>query len=157
METQIEEIGEKFKEIYHFKNHKRMLKFNELKVGDLVFAEYDGHEKEGEIIEVDGIDRKVCVLTGEGQEFWYQPKDLKPIIFDEAQLFKVGFQKHDNGDGTIKYMKGAFRVLIHTPGNFSNFEMWYREDQRHIKGPIFLHDFQNKYLAMTKIPLTKGE
>ncbi|WP_018617023.1 hypothetical protein [Segetibacter koreensis] len=132
-----------------------MLKFNELKVGDFIMAEFEGQIKEGEITDVDTLDKKVCVLTADGQEFWYEPKHLKPLILDEAQLFKLGFQKHANSDGSAKYSKGAFRVLIHKPDDFSNFEMWYREDKRHIKQPIYLHDFQNKYLEMTKIHLTK--
>lgn len=132
-----------------------MLKFNELKSGDLVMAEYDGKLKEGEIINVDSIDKKVCVLTADGQEFWYEPKHLSAIPLDETQLFKLGFQKQPDGDGSIKYSKGAFRVRIHNPDDFSRFEMWYREDQRHIGQPISLHDFQNKYLEMTKIHLTK--
>jgi hypothetical protein len=132
-----------------------MLKFNELKAGDFVLAEFEGNVKEGEITDVDNLDRKVCVLTTDGQEFWYEPKHLLPIVLDEGQLFRLGFQKQPNGDGSIKYSKGAFRVLIHKPDDFSSFEMWYREDKRHIKEKIFLHDFQNKYLEMTKIPLTK--
>jgi hypothetical protein len=134
-----------------------MLKINELKLGDLVMAEYDGQLKEGEITNADTIDKKVCVVTTDGQEFWYEPKNLTPIVLDESQLFKLGFQKQANGDGSSKYSKGAFRVLIHNPDDFSTFEMWYREDHRLIKQPIYLHDFQNKYLDMTKIHLTKGE
>lgn len=134
-----------------------MLKFNELKVGDFVMAEFDGQLKEGEITDVDNLDKKVCVLTSDDQEFWYETQYLQPIPLDEAQLFKLGFQKQENGDGSAKYSKGAFRVFIHHPGDFSNFEIWYREDKRHIKQPIYLHDFQNKYLEMTKVPLTKGE
>jgi len=124
-----------------------MLKYNELKSGDLVMAEYDGKLKEGEVR---------CVLTTDDQEFWYDPKHLTPIALDESQLFKLGFQKQANDDGSVKYSKGAFRLLIHRSDDFSNFEMWYREDMRHIKQPIYVHDLQNKYLAMTKIPLAKG-
>ena len=134
-----------------------MLKFNELKVGDFVLAEFDGQIKEGEITDIDNLDKKVCVLTEDDQEFWYEPKHLNPIVLDESQLFKLGFQKLANDNGSIKYSKGAFRVLIHKADTFSNFEMWYREDRRLIKEPIYLHDFQNKYLEMTKIHLTKGE
>jgi hypothetical protein len=134
-----------------------MLKFNELKVGDLVLAEFDGEVKEGEVTDVDNLDKKVCVLTSDGQEFWYEPKHLKPIVLDESQLFKLGFQKQSNGDGSVKYLKGAFRVLVPNPDDFSYFEMWYREDHRLIRQPIYLHDFQNKYLQMTKVHLTKGE
>jgi len=133
-----------------------MLKFNELKAGDLIMAEYDGKLKEGEITDVDHLDKKVCVLT-EDQEFWYDLAHLRPILLDESQLFKLGFQKEASDDGSVKYVKGAFRVLIHNPDDFYNFEMWYREDIRHIKEPIHVHDFQNKYLDMTKTHLSKNE
>lgn len=133
-----------------------MLKFNELKTGDFVMAEYDGQLKEGEITDVDNLDKKACVITADGQEFWYEPKNLMPILLDESQLFKLGFQKQANSDGSAKYSKGAFRVLVPDPGDFSNFEMWYREDHRLIRQPGYVHDFQNKYLEMTKIHLTKG-
>jgi len=134
-----------------------MLKLHDLKVGDLVYAEYDGQLKEGEITDVDRLDEKVCIMTNEEQEFWYEVNHIKPIVLDESQLFKLGFQKQDNSDGSIKYLKGAFRVLLHHPGDFSNIEMWYREDQRHFSGPIYLHDFQNRYHEMTKVVLSKGE
>ena len=133
-----------------------MLKVRDLKVADLVMVVYDGNEKVGEVINVDHDDHKACVLTGE-QEFWYDEEHLRPIPLNEAQLFKLGFTKHANEDGTIKYMKGAFRVLLHRENDFSNFEMWYREDLRQIRQPIYVHDFQNKYLEMTKVHLTKGE
>jgi len=132
-----------------------MIKYNELKVGDLVMTVYDGQTREGEIIDLNGDEKQVCVLTDE-QEFWYELNQLEPITLDEAQLFKLGFQKEENGDGSVKYMKGAFRVLLHSPNNFSNFEMWYREDRRHIGQPIKVHTFQNHYLEMTKIHLVKG-
>lgn len=134
-----------------------MLKFNELKLGDFVMAEYDGQLKAGEVTDVDNLDKKVCILTSDDQEFWYEPRDLKPIPLDESQLFNLGFQKQANGDGSAKYSKGAFRVLVHRPNDFSSFEMWYREDQRHISESIYVHDFQNKYFNMTKVHLTKGE
>src|SRR3954471_7778154 len=117
-----------------------MLKISELKEGDLVMAEYDGQWREGAITDVDRIDGKVCVPTLQDEEFWYDGKHLKPIPMDESYLFKLGFQKQANDDGSIKYAKGAFRVLLHQPNNFSNFEMWYREDQRHISHPIQVHE-----------------
>jgi hypothetical protein len=131
-----------------------MIKFNELKVGDLVMVEYDGNKLEGEVTDLNGDEKQVCVET-EVQDFWYETSHLYPITLDEGQLFKLGFQKHENEDGSVKYMKGAFRVLIHQPGSFSDFEMWYREDRRHINEVISVHEFQNKYHDMTKIHLTK--
>jgi hypothetical protein len=134
-----------------------MLKISELKEGDLVMAEYDGLWKEGRITDVDRIDEKVEITTVEDQEFWYDVKHIKPILMDESYMFKLGFQKQPGDNGSIKYVKGAFRALLHQPGHFSNFEMWYREDRRHISHPIYVHEFQNNFLDMTKVPLTQGE
>lgn len=79
-----------------------MLKFNELKLGDFVMAEYDGQLKEGEIVDVDNIDKSVCSNNGR-PKFWYDSKHLMPVVLNEAQLFKLGFQKDTNGDGSVKY------------------------------------------------------
>lgn len=131
-----------------------MIKYNELKVGDYVIANYDGNLWEGEVVNLNGDEKQVCVLT-DVQEFWFETKDLQPILLDESQLFKLGFQKQQVENGEIKYTKGAFRVLLHRENDFSNFEMWYREDRRHIDHPLQVHEFQNHYLAMTKIHLTR--
>ena len=129
-----------------------MIKFNELKQGDYVMAEYGGQKKEGEVIELNGDEKQVCIQSGE-QEFWFETDHLYPITLDEGQLYKLGFQKHENEDGSVKYQKGAFRVLLHHPNDFANFEIWYREDRRHIVEPIKVHEFQNHYLQMTKVHL----
>lgn len=133
-----------------------MLKLSELKEGDLVMAEYDGNWKEGAITNVDRLDEKVEITTVEDQSFWYDIQHITPILLDEAHLFKLGFQKEANNDGSVRYIKGAFRVLIHQAGAFSNFEMWYREDRRHINRAIYVHEFQNNFLDMTKVHLTQG-
>lgn len=130
-----------------------MIKFNELKVGDLVMAEYDGRQWEGEIVRLNNDEKQVCVRT-DVQDFWFEKEQLYPIPLDEGQLFKLGFQKEENPNGSVKYSKGAFRVLIYQSNDFSNFEMWYREDRRHISERIYVHDFQNKYLQMTKVHLS---
>lgn len=131
-----------------------MIKFNELKVGDYVIADYDGKRWEGEVVRLNGDEKQVCVQT-EVQEFWYEGNNLYPIPLDEAQLFKLGFQKQPIENGEVKYMKGAFRVLLHKPDDFSNFEVWYREDRRHFSKPLNVHEFQNHYLQMTKVHLTR--
>lgn len=133
-----------------------MLKISELKEGDLVMAEYDSQWKEGEVTNIDRIDEKAEIKTIGDQEFWYDAKHIKPILLDESYLFKLGFQKLPNDDGTVKYTKGAFRVLAPLPISFANFEMWYREDKRHINRALYVHEFQNNYLAMTKVPLLQG-
>ena|SRR5579863_5046148 len=131
-----------------------MIKFQELKIGDIVIAEFEGKQSEGAVIDLDREDKEVCVET-DVQDFWYTPDHLFAIPLDEAQLKKFGFEIKANGNGTVKYMKDAFRILLSKPDDFSNFEMWYREDRRHIKTPISVHELQNHYLQMTKVDLTR--
>ncbi len=130
-----------------------MIKYNELKVGDYVMAEYNGQQNEGEVIQLNGDEKQVKVQSGD-QDFWFETDHLYPITLDESQLYRLGFQKQEMEDGSVKYMKGAFRVLLHQPNDFNVFEMWYREDRRHIVKHIYVHEFQNHYLEMTKVHLT---
>jgi hypothetical protein len=129
-----------------------MIKFNELKPGDLVMAEFEGDRIEGVVKELNKEDKEICVETPV-QEFWFTAEHLYAIPLNEAQLLKLGFVKHANGDGTVKYTKDSFRVLIPEEGNFTDFEMWWREDRRHITSPIFVHELQNHYYQMTKVEL----
>ena len=129
-----------------------MIKFNELKPGDLVMAEFEGDRVEGIVKELNKEDKEVCVETPV-QEFWFTSEHLYGIPLDEAQLLKLGFVKHVNGDGSIKYTKDSFRVLVPAEDNFTDFEMWWREDRRHITNPIFVHELQNHYYQMTKVEL----
>jgi hypothetical protein len=128
-----------------------MIRFNELKPGDLVIAEYDGEKWEGVVKELNKEDKEVCVETSV-QEFWFTPEHLYPIPLSEAQLQKLGFTKTENGSG-VKYMKDSFRILVPDKDNFSNIEIWWREDRRHLTHPISVHELQNHYYQMTKVEL----
>ena len=66
------------------------------------------------------------------------------------------FTKQVNEDGSIKYMKEAFRLVIPSKDDFSTIEMWYREDRRHHPDVHFMHQLQNHYYSMTKVHLTKS-
>jgi hypothetical protein len=132
-----------------------MIRFQDLKIGDIVMAEYEGQWWEGEIVELNHEDKEVCVQT-DVQDFWFKPEELKGIPLSDAQLVKLGFEREDDGSGPVKYKKGAFRILIPGKEKFNEFEMWYREDRRHLKGPIYVHNLQNHYLQMTKVDLTRS-
>jgi len=132
-----------------------MIQFHELRMGDIVLVEFDGRRTEGEVIGLNGDEKEVQVQT-DVQEFWYTPNDLYSIPLDDEQLMKFGFEKQDQADGKVKYMKGPFRVLLSQKGNFSDFEMWYREDRRHMSQPIAVHALQNHFHQMTKIDLTRA-
>jgi hypothetical protein len=132
-----------------------MLKLNELKAGDIVRITGDGGEtEEGVVVEISHEMHEALVDNGV-QEFWYTPDEMSSIPVDEQQLLNLGFEKQDlNGEG-VKYLKGAFRLVTPKAGDFSNIEMWYREDRRHFSHPIGVHQLQNLHLDMTKVPLDK--
>ncbi|MEO5649482.1 MAG: hypothetical protein ABIR03_06100 [Ginsengibacter sp.] len=130
-----------------------MIKFSELRKGDYVLAESDGQAWQGEITDFNNDEKEIAVNNGV-QEFYFKSEDLYPIPLDEEQLLKLKFQKKVNDDGSIKYMKGAFRIQTPEQDHFSNFEIWYRDEKRVIMLPIYLHQLQNHYEAMTKVHLT---
>lgn len=130
-----------------------MIKLSDLKPGDIVTIMDDGGEKEGVVTDVSQNENMVCVNNGV-QDFWYPPSQILSIPLNEEQLFKLGFQRQDNEQG-IKYLRGPFRIQIREEGNFSDFEIWYREDHRRFHVPLTVHELQNHYLEMTKVPLER--
>jgi hypothetical protein len=131
-----------------------MINFNELKVGDYVIAEFEGAKWDGEVTRLNNDDKQVCVLT-EVQEFWYDPEHLHPILLSDESLSKLNFTKEELPDGSVKYKKGSFRILITDKNDFSSYrEVWYREDRRDNPDIRYIHQLQNQYLQMTKVHLT---
>ncbi|HEX2609021.1 MAG TPA: hypothetical protein VHK91_16675 [Flavisolibacter sp.] len=131
-----------------------MVKISELKEGDIVRVLFDEGEREGRVISVSREENMVCVDNGI-QEFWYAPAEIHPLPITEERLINLlGFEKEDTEAGT-KFKKGPFRILVHDPGNYTNMEIWYREDHRHFNHAIYLHELQNHHLDMTKVPLER--
>ena len=130
-----------------------MIKFQDIKVGDYLMADNDGDALQGEVTNLNGDEKQVCVDTGT-QEFWFETSQLSAIPLDEGQLTKLKFSKQENEDGTVKYMKGAFRMLLPAKGNFGTMEIWYRDEKRQIQQPISIHQLQNHFYDMTKVHLT---
>jgi hypothetical protein len=111
----------------------------------------DGVVREGRVVQISHEENQALVNNGV-QEFWYSPEDMTPVALSEDHLMRFGFTKED-ADGGIKYKKDSFRLFTPRKGDFSNVEMWWREDRRHFGTPIGVHHFQNVYLDMTKIHL----
>jgi hypothetical protein len=132
-----------------------MIRFQDIKVGDIIQSDFDGKRFEGEVTELNHEDKQVCVHNGE-QDDWFEAKDLYPIQVDDIQLQKLGFEKKVKDDKSIKYMRGPFRLLIRGEGQFDEFEIWYREDRRHVRHPIGVHELQNFYHQMTKVDLKRA-
>ena len=133
-----------------------MIKITDLKEGDIVHVLYEGEEREGIVVEINRGDNMACIDNGI-QEFWYSPEDIRPMpITDERLVHLLGFEKESTSEGT-KFKTGPFRVLVHDPGNYTNLDVWYREDHRHFNHAIYIHELQNLHLAMTKVPLERAE
>ncbi len=120
-----------------------------------MLAEFEGQRSEGEVIGLNEGDKMACIQTSV-QDFWFTPDQLYPILLNDSQLMQLGFEKevYENG---IKYKRGPFRILLSEPGNFSHFEMWYREDRRHITQSMYVHELQNHYRQMTKVELVRPQ
>src|SRR5688572_32537099 len=132
-----------------------MLKLRDLKPGDIVSLNDEGIQREGTVVRISPEERQALVDNGI-QEFWYDLDQIKPIPLDEEQLFRLGFTRDEmNGTetGAIKYKRDSFRLLLPKQGDFSTIEMWWREDRRHFNFPIGVHELQNLYHDMTKVPL----
>jgi len=130
-----------------------MLKLGDLKSGDIVSLNHEGDNREGTVVRVSHENKQALVDNGV-QEFWYNLDEIRSIPLDEKQLANLGFVK-DESNGVVKYKKDSFRLVIPREGDFSSIEMWWREDRRHFNFPIGVHDLQNLYHDMTKIPLGK--
>ncbi len=130
-----------------------MIRFQDIKQGDYIMASNDGTIWQGEVTGLNRDEKEICVNNGV-QDFWFKEGELLPLPLNEEQLIKLKFQKHENAEGSVKYMKGAFRIQIPVKDDFSKFEIWYRDEKRQILHPIGVHELQNHYLAMTKVHLT---
>ena len=129
-----------------------MIKFQEVKVGDYLIADNDGDARRGEVTNLNGDEKQVCVDNGI-QEFWYETSQLTALPITDDELKDLKFHSEAQADGSVKYMKGAFRMMIPKAGDFSRMEIWYRDEKRHIMSEIPLHVLQNHFYEMTKVHL----
>ena len=131
-----------------------MIPIHELKVGDYVIAEFEGVKWNGEVTRLNTDEKQICVQT-EVQEFWFEEEHLFPIPLSDESLLRLNFTKEELPDGSVKYKKGSFRILISDKNDFSSYkEVWYREDRRDNPDIRYVHQLQNQYLQMTKVHLT---
>ena len=130
-----------------------MLKIGNLKSGDIINVNDDGVMREGTVVRINREENQALVDNGV-QEFWYSPEDMDAVPLDENQLIRLGFSREET-DGAVKYKKDSFRLVTPKKGDFSNVEMWWREDRRHFSFPLGVHELQNLHLDMTKVHLEK--
>ena len=111
-----------------------MLKIGNLKSGDIIMVNDEGVKREGTVVKTSQEENQALVNNGI-QEFWYSPDNMTAIPLDENQLVKLGFSK-EVVDDAVKYKKDSFRLVTPIKGDFSNVEMWWREDKRHFAFPL---------------------
>ncbi len=128
-----------------------MLKIGNLKSGDIISINDEGVMRHGTVVSVSQEENQALVNNGI-QEFWYSPEKMHAVPLDEDQLIKLGFTREEQ-EGGVKYKKDSFRLVTPKRGDFSNVEMWWREDRRHFNFPLGVHDLQNLHLDMTKVHL----
>ncbi len=131
-----------------------MININEVKTGDFLIVDNDGDKRRGEVTELNFAAKQVCINNGV-QDFWYEENQLFPLPISDEELLGLKFHREVNADGTVKYSKGAFRILVPAQNDFSRMEVWYRDEHRHLYHSIPLHILQNHFLEMTKVHLNQ--
>ncbi len=131
-----------------------MIKLSEIKAGDIVNARFEDVVNTGEVIEIDGAEKKVLVAHGD-QEFWYDINDLSPIPLTVNTLETLGFMPSPdpvlNNEGAA-YVRGPF-IVRYPEKNRNSMLLTYRDEHREISKDIAVHQFQNHYQSMTNIHL----
>jgi hypothetical protein len=131
-----------------------MIKIQELKQGDFVIAVFEEMERRGVVAETAPDEKKVRVITENGkQDFWYDVANVFGIALSDAEMGRFGFDRELLPDGAVKYKKNAFRFVIPRENDFSEVEIWYREDIRKNPNVHYVHQLQNHFHQMTKIYL----
>ncbi len=67
-----------------------MIRFQDIKAGDIIQADFGGKRFEGEVTELNHEDRQVCVHNGD-QDDWFDAGDLYSISVDDSPVTKTGF------------------------------------------------------------------
>ena len=131
-----------------------MLKIGHLKEGAIITVVDEGMVRDGVVVKVSQEENQALVNNGV-QEFWYTPEEMNSVPLDEEQLMKLGFAREE-AEGSVKYKKDSFRLVTPKKDDFSNVEMWWREDRRHFSFPLGVHELQNLHYDMTKVHLDKA-
>jgi hypothetical protein len=133
-----------------------MIPMNELKMGDIVKAAFDGGMSPGSVVQFDRENRQICVITNDDQECWYTAEELYPIPVGKDELENLQFHPQEDPaeDGSVLYVRGPFSIQVGDPGHYQHLTLMYRnEPSRVLHHGVALHELQNHYLSMTNVHL----
>lgn len=127
-----------------------MLTLSELKIGDVVRADFEGQFRVGEVEEINAGSHQALVHHGEN-DLWYNIRDLYAVPVNEEHLAEFGFLKTADGR---KWEKGPFSLTI-VPDEANGAILHYRDETRYVHDLRFMHQLQNHYHAMTNFVLNR--
>ncbi|WP_291912544.1 hypothetical protein [Chitinophaga sp. CB10] len=133
-----------------------MINLHHLKSGDTVITSYGGMEREGTIVQVDHVEKKVLVATENDNEFWYDLDNLKSIPLTPETLLRLQFHVDESQSGQERgtlYVRGPFSVRWYPDGHDPLLVLHFRDEFRQLKHPITLNELQNHYHGMTNYHL----
>lgn len=131
-----------------------MIPINEVSVGNWVQVNLDGQLLTGKV-QRKSVER-IGVLS-EAELGWYLPRDVYPIPLNEEWLYFLDFKDSTDpelmGEGKA-YVHGPF--ILHYPNkdddSYAILSCHGVHDQT-IKRHMGVHDLQNHYNEMTKVPI----
>lgn len=129
-----------------------MLTISELKIGDIVRADFEGQFRIGEIEEINAVIHKALVHHGEN-DLWYHLNDLYAVPIREDHLVEFGFLKSPDEQ---KWVRGPF-TLTFLPDEENSAILHYRDETRYVHDLRFMHQLQNHYQSMTNFGLSMAE
>ncbi len=113
-------------------------------------------EREGTIVQVDHVEKKVLVATENDNEFWYDLDNLKSIPLTPETLLRLQFHVDESQSGQERgtlYVRGPFSVRWYPDGHDPLLVLHFRDEFRQLKHPITLNELQNHYHGMTNYHL----
>lgn len=131
-----------------------MIKFSEIKKGDIVNVRFEDSVKTGRVVRADWGEKKVLVAHGD-QEFGYNLEDISSIPLTTDILKILGFLPSSDPVLTKDanaYIRGPFVVRYPRNDNDSML-LSFRDEHRKISSNTTLNQFQNHFQDMTNVHL----
>ena len=122
------------------------------KYRDIVNVNYEDQLIQGEVEEVNNVNKTVKVLHTDN-EYWYGLEDISPVKINIEQLLQLGFHVVGKEEEYEIYEKGPFTVKIDFSREDHPAILHYRDETREIVNLRYMHELQHHYKSMTNFEL----
>jgi len=120
---------------------------------DIVNVNFEDQIMQGEVEEVNKINKTVKVLHDTGNDFWYNLKDVTPVDISLEHLLHLGFHVIGKEGKYDLFEKGPFSVKIDFSKEDPPAILHYRDETREIVNLRYMHELQHHYKSMTNFEL----